>query len=96
MPNRKSSLLEAGEIDFRLTPFDRRMIALTVAGYSRQETAKRLGVSAPALALHLSRIYGKLRVANPLELILFALYHRLIDPAADTLQTTSSRSLVVR
>lgn len=80
MPNRKSSLLDAGEKDFRLTQFERRIIALTVAGYSPRESAKRLGSSVPALKLRLSRIHEKLRVSNPFELILFALYYRLVDP----------------
>lgn len=84
MPDATSSLVDAGEKDFRLTPLERRIVALSVAGYSRQQCAKRVGVSAPALKLHLSGIYDKLRVSNPLEMILFALYHQLIDSAADT------------
>ena len=79
MPNRKS-LLDAGEKDFRLTRFERRIIALTVAGYSPREGARRLGIAVPALKLRLSRIHEKLSVSNPFELILFALYYRLVDP----------------
>ena len=76
--NATPSLVDPGKKDFQLTPFERRIIALTVAGYSRAESAKRVGVSVPLFKSHLSRICGKLSVANPLELILFALYHQLI------------------
>lgn len=96
MSNRKSPLLEAGVKDFCLTASERRIIALTVAGYSRRESAEKVGISVPALKLHLSRIYEKLRVSNQFELILLALYHRLVNPAADTSRPNSSRFLVVR
>jgi DNA-binding CsgD family transcriptional regulator len=79
MRNAPSSSVLASEKDFDLTPFERQIIALTVAGYSSQESAKRVGISEPALKRHLSKICDKLRVSNPLELILFALHHRLID-----------------
>lgn len=79
MPNEGRSFVEASRKDFGLTPFERQIIALTVAGYSSQESAKRVGISEPALKRRLSRICDKLRVANPLELILFALHRQLID-----------------
>jgi DNA-binding CsgD family transcriptional regulator len=73
-----SSLVDATEKDFDLTPFQLQIIALTAAGYSSQESAKRVGISEPALKRHLSRICDKLHVSSPLELTLFALCHRLI------------------
>ena len=83
--------LDASEKDFDLTPFQRKIIALTVAGYSSRESAKSVGISEPALKWHLSRICDKLRVSNPLELILFALHRQLIDTAK-----THGRSLAQR
>jgi DNA-binding CsgD family transcriptional regulator len=79
MPDATSSLVDASEKDFDLTPFERQIIALTVAGYSIQESAKRVGVSEPDLERHLSKIRDKLRVSNPLELVLFALHRQLVD-----------------
>jgi len=78
MRDATSSLVDAGEKDFHLTPFERRIIALTVAGYSPGESAKRLGISVPRFKSHLSRICDKLCVSNSLELILFAVYRQLI------------------
>ena len=79
MPNTTSSSVDASEKDFDLTPFQRQIIALTVACYTSHESAKRLGISERALKRHLSRICDKLHVSNPLELTLFALHHRLVD-----------------
>jgi DNA-binding CsgD family transcriptional regulator len=79
VPNEGLFHVEANRKDFDLTPLERQIIALTVAGYSSQESAKRVGISEPALKGHLSRICDKLGVSNPFELILFALHCQLID-----------------
>jgi DNA-binding CsgD family transcriptional regulator len=65
--------------DFGLIPLEKQIIALAVAGYSSSESAKIIGISEPAIRLHLTGICEKVRVSNQLELILFALYHQLID-----------------
>jgi DNA-binding CsgD family transcriptional regulator len=64
---------------FGLIPLEKQVVALTVAGYSIEQSAKRIGISEPAFRLHLTSICDKLRVPNQFELILFALYHQLID-----------------
>ena len=71
--------VEASRKDFGLTPLEKQVIALSVAGYTSKESTKRIGISGPALRLHLTSIYDKLRVSNQFELILFALYYQLID-----------------
>jgi len=50
-----------------------------MAGYSSEVSAKIIGISGPALRLHLTSIYDKLGVSNKLELTLFAVYYQLID-----------------
>lgn len=79
MPNEGLFSVEAGRKNFGLIPLEKQAIALTVAGYSSEESAKRIGISEPALGLHLTSICDKLHVSNQFELILFALYHQLID-----------------
>ena len=79
MPTEGLFSFEANRKDFGLIRLEKQIIALTVAGYSSEETAKRIGISEPALGLHLTSIYDKLRVSNQFELILFALYHQLIN-----------------
>jgi DNA-binding CsgD family transcriptional regulator len=78
MPN-EDLLYIVDRIDFGLIRLEKQVIALTVAGYSSREAAKRMGISEPALRLHNTRICDKLRVPNQFELILFALHHQLVD-----------------
>lgn len=77
-PN-KAMLLAGCRRGFDLNPLDIHIIALTMAGYSLQERAKMMRISEPAMRRCLFDICHKLGVACELELILFALYYRLID-----------------
>lgn len=79
MPKVGSFSVESSRKNFGLTPLEKEVIALTVTGYSIEERAKRIGISSPDLKLHLTSICEKLRVSNQFELILFVLYHQLID-----------------
>jgi DNA-binding NarL/FixJ family response regulator len=71
--------LPAGRNDFGLNPFEKQVIALSVAGYSSEEIAKRIGISQAAMRRHFTNICEKLQVSDRLELILFAIYHQLVD-----------------
>jgi len=77
-PN-KAMLLAKYRTDFDLNPLDVHVIALTMAGYSLQERAKSMGLSEPAMRRRIFDICHKLGVACEFELILFALYYRLMD-----------------
>jgi DNA-binding CsgD family transcriptional regulator len=79
MPNEGLFADEVNRKDFGLIPLEKQVIALAVAGYSSAESATIIGISEPAIRLHLTGICGKLRVTNQFELILFALHHQLID-----------------
>lgn len=68
-----------GSKGFDLSPLEKRIIALSVAGYSHEERANILGISGLTLRLHLLDICDKLDVACEFELILFALYYHVID-----------------
>ena len=77
--NRREAPAQYGGEHFDPTPLEIKVIALTAAGYSRQERARLLGMSRRTLHLHLLNIYSRLQVEGELEMVLFALYHRLID-----------------
>jgi len=66
--------------DFGLTPLEKQVLGLVLAGYTSKESAQRTGVSEHRLRQHLRDIIAKLRVANRFELVLFALHHHLTDP----------------
>lgn len=67
-------------IDLHLTPLEKQVIALALAGFSSKETAQRIGVSDLQIRKLLRDITAKLGVSNQLELVLFALHHQLITP----------------
>lgn len=79
MRNEGLSCIEPSRNGFGLTRLERQSIALIVSGHSREEMARGLGIGEPVLRLHIARICDKLSVSNEFELILFALYHELID-----------------
>ena len=57
----------AGWKDFGLTALEKQALVLTVAGYSNEESAQRLGTTEKACRLYLVNIYKKLKVSNRLE-----------------------------
>ena len=79
MPNVGLFSVESSRKTFGLTPLEKEVIGLTVTGYTSEERAKRIGISEPALRLHITSICDKLCVSNEFELLLFALHHQLID-----------------
>ncbi len=74
-----SSSIDAVEKSIELDPLQRRIVALAVSGYSTRESARVLGINVTAAKRCLSQVCDELHVSNPLELVLFALHHQLID-----------------
>jgi DNA-binding CsgD family transcriptional regulator len=72
---------------YGLTPLELQIIALVTAGFTRKESAGRIGVSEHTFQHQLKNLLDKLRVSNRLELVLFAVDHRLIgEVRASTLK----------
>jgi two-component system nitrate/nitrite response regulator NarL len=65
--------------DFGLTPREREVVGLIVAGYTNKDLAQKLSISEQTVKHHLTNIFDKLGVSNRLELVLFAIDHQLID-----------------
>jgi two-component system nitrate/nitrite response regulator NarL len=65
--------------DFGITPREREVVGLIVAGYTNKDLALKLGISEQTVKHHLTNIFDKLGVSNRLELVLFAIDHQLID-----------------
>ena len=79
MTHEKQSDLGEGGKDFGLTRRETQVIVFVIAGYSKKEIAQRFGVSTQAVKRDVANIFDKLAVSNRLELVLFALHHRLLD-----------------
>jgi DNA-binding CsgD family transcriptional regulator len=74
-------LVEQEGNNFSLTPLEKHIIALVLAGYTSKESGQRIGVSQSSVRRRIKGMIAKLGVANRLELVLFALHHHLIDSA---------------
>jgi two-component system nitrate/nitrite response regulator NarL len=66
----------------KLTAREREIAALVTSGLSRKRIAEKLFVSECTVRNHLTSIFGKLEVANQLELVFFAQRHGLGKPLA--------------
>jgi two-component system nitrate/nitrite response regulator NarL len=65
---------------FGLTPREMEIVSKVVAGYTNKEVAQVLSISEDTVKHHLSKVYNKIGMSNRLELALFAIHHRLIEP----------------
>jgi DNA-binding CsgD family transcriptional regulator len=63
----------------RLSVLELGAISLVVAGYTDRELALKLGISERHTRRLLTKICGKLGAYNRIELVLIAIYRRLID-----------------
>lgn len=66
---------------FGLEPRESLLIQLLAAGCTSRESTEQLRISQRALRKLITKILGKLQVSNRLELVLFAIYHRIVDTA---------------
>jgi DNA-binding NarL/FixJ family response regulator len=70
----------AGRNQYGLTPRQGDIITAVLDGYSNPEIAEKLGLSEQTVKHHISHIFDALGVYSRLELALFAVTHRLLDP----------------
>jgi DNA-binding NarL/FixJ family response regulator len=56
-----------------------QVIKLISSGYTNKDLAKELSISENTAKHHITNIFDKLGVSNRMELVLFALEHRLIS-----------------
>ena len=64
---------------FGLTPREREVLSLVVAGCANKEIAQRFAVSEETIKHHLTRMFDKVGAANRLELALTATRNGLVN-----------------
>jgi DNA-binding NarL/FixJ family response regulator len=63
----------------KVTPRQQEIIASVIAGHSNKQIAQQFSLSEDTVKRHLTNIFGRLGVANRLELAFFASQHDLTD-----------------
>lgn len=64
-----------------LSEREREIVQLVAQGFRNREIGERLFISEQTVKNHLHNIFDKLGVSDRLELALYAIHHRLTDPA---------------
>jgi len=67
--------------DFTLSTEERQIVELIVAGYTNREIALYFSMSETAINRRTILLINKLGVSNKLELVLFAISHRIVGRA---------------
>jgi DNA-binding NarL/FixJ family response regulator len=67
---------------YGLTPRELEVVTCIVQGCSNKDIAKQFGISEETVKRHLSNVFDKTGVSTRLELALFAIAHKLVDPDA--------------
>lgn len=65
--------------DLNLSDRERDVLTIIAKGYTRNETAQMLGISANTVAGYLKQVYRKLNVSTRAEAVLEAARHGLVD-----------------
>lgn len=68
--------------NFGLTKREMEILGTIVAGFTNKEIAKKFNLSEDTVKHHLTNIFDKVGVSSRLELALFAINHRLAEPAS--------------
>jgi two-component system, NarL family, nitrate/nitrite response regulator NarL len=73
-----TTAVQSRQKEFGLTPRERDIVGMVVAGYSNPDIARKCSISEQTVKHHVSNIFDKLGVFNRVELALFAVNHGLI------------------
>jgi len=71
-----------GHVASRLTPRERQVLKMVVAGHSNKEIAQQWTISEETIKHHLTRMFDKVGAANRVELAMLATRDGLLDTSA--------------
>ena len=89
----QSSKAVGGQLAFGLTPREREVLRLVVAGHANKDIAQQCAVSEDTIKHHLTRMFNKVGASNRLELAMFATQRGLLD-AVDSDGPSCNRSIL--
>ena len=79
LPQQSKSVGRNGREGFVLSSEELQIITLIISGFTNHEMARRLCSTEAAIDRRTQRIIEKFGVANTLELVLYALSHRVVN-----------------
>jgi DNA-binding CsgD family transcriptional regulator len=79
LPQQPKSVCRTGGEGMVLSSEEFQIITLIISGYTNQEMARQFCLSEATIHRRTLRIIEKLGVANKLELVLYALSHRIVN-----------------
>lgn len=83
----QSSKAVGGRLACGLTPREREVLTLVVAGYANKDIAREFSVSEETIKHHLTRMFDKVGASNRLQLAMLATQRGLLDLHANEPQT---------
>jgi len=80
----RTQMFESVDRRLGLTPRELEIVQTVTTGFTNKEIAQRFSLSEETVKHHLTKIFSKLGVSNRLELALFAISQRLVEPLSET------------
>ena len=77
----QSSSSSGSTLSYGLTPRERQVLSMVVAGYPNKEIARACAVSEQTIKHHLTRMFDKVGASTRVELAMLATRHGLVDPS---------------
>jgi DNA-binding NarL/FixJ family response regulator len=87
----RAQMFENVDRRFGLTPRELEVVTAVTAGFTNKEIAQRFSLSEETVKHHLTKIFSKIGVSNRLELALFAVSQRLVEPLSESKTKSSTR-----
>ena len=92
----QSSTGAGGNRSYGLTPRERQVLEMVVAGCPNKEIARACSVSEQTIKHHLTRVFDKTGVSSRVELVMVATKQGLIDGAATTPTPVAAETIAPR
>jgi two-component system, NarL family, nitrate/nitrite response regulator NarL len=86
----RSSTATGGKLAYGLTPRERQILEMVVAGNPNKEIARACSVSEQTIKHHLTRVFDKVGASSRVELVMLATKNGIIDSSS----TVTTRSAV--
>lgn len=80
----QSSTATGGKLAFGLTPRERQILEMVVAGQPNKEIARACSVSEQTIKHHLTRVFDKVGASSRVELVMIAARHGLVEGSSGT------------